>query len=265
MASICRGMFGENSKKETRGKVQNPSHDPRRTLVHDSTGVTPQASHGANVPSICEEGLRDGWSSLFSSAVMSAMKSLELVFLVLALWCSVLVASAGHLKPTRKQADEQFLTRQKDILGLLFGVGHKETFKSEHEDFDIAANAEHYSNVAAVAEFLSEFERGFLPDDEEFLLTNRKTLRQTIMLFDLFYYAKDFDTFYKTACWARKHVKDVQFAYVLYVAVYHRQDCRGMLLPAWYDVFPSSFISQEVMHKIYAAKMEGMIVFIRDN
>ncbi|KAL1116533.1 hypothetical protein AAG570_005005 [Ranatra chinensis] len=34
---------------------------PDLFLVHDSTGVTPQASHGANVSSICEEGLRDGW------------------------------------------------------------------------------------------------------------------------------------------------------------------------------------------------------------
>ncbi|KAL1115159.1 hypothetical protein AAG570_007190 [Ranatra chinensis] len=42
------------------GALRMVRRTSRPVLVHDSTGVTPQASHGANVSSISEEGLRDG-------------------------------------------------------------------------------------------------------------------------------------------------------------------------------------------------------------
>lgn len=74
---------------------------------------------------------------------------------------------------------------------------------------------------------------------------------QAIALFDLFYYAKDFDTFYKTACVARHWVNEGLFLYSFSVAITHRDDCYGIVLPPIYEIYPYYFYSADTIQEAY--------------
>lgn len=78
---------------------------------------------------------------------------------------------------------------------------------------------------------------------------NREHLEQAIALFKLFYYAKDWDTLFKTAVWARQNVNQGMFVYAFTVALVHRPDTRHFMLPPIYEVAPHYFFSSEVIHQ----------------
>ncbi|KAL1123475.1 hypothetical protein AAG570_002555 [Ranatra chinensis] len=94
-------------------------------------------------------------------------------------------------------ADGEFLGRQKSVLDLIVGIGHEHWYKSQYENFDIKSNIQQYTDQNVVNEFWREYDYGWMSKEQEFTLRDPKILRQTIKLFDLFYYAKNFDTFYK--------------------------------------------------------------------
>lgn len=83
---------------------------------------------------------------------------------------------------------------------------------------------------------------------------NQEHLEQSIALFKLFYYAKDWDTFFKTAVWARQHVNQGMFVYAFTVALVHRPDTRHFMLPPIYEVAPHYFFSSEVIHQAETLK-----------
>lgn len=85
-----------------------------------------------------------------------------------------------------------------------------------------------------------------LPQGQVFSVLYEQQRLEVISLFDLFYYAKDFDTFYKTACWARVYLNAGQFYYALSVAVLHREDTLGLVLPAPYEIYPQLFVDSSV-------------------
>lgn len=87
-------------------------------------------------------------------------------------------------------------------------------------------------------------------------LLHKTHLKQVISLFNVFYYAKDWDTFYKTACWAREYVNEFMFMYAIHIAILHRHDTQGMVLPPLYEVFPYYFVNSEVMDKACEYKMK---------
>lgn len=74
-------------------------------------------------------------------------------------------------------------------------------------------------------------------------------LEQAIALFKLFYYAKDWKTFYKTAVWAREYINERMFVYAFSVAVLHRPDTQGIVLPPIYEITPHLFFNQEVINE----------------
>lgn len=71
----------------------------------------------------------------------------------------------------------------------------------------------------------------------------------------MLYHAKDWDTFYKVACWAREYVNEGMFVYAVHVAVLHRDDMQGMILPPIYEIYPYFFVNSEVIDKAYQLKM----------
>lgn len=70
------------------------------------------------------------------------------------------------------------------------------------------------------------------------------------------YHAKDWDTFYKVACWAREHVNEGIFVYAIHVAVLHREDLQGIVLPPIYEIYPYFFVNSDVIDKAYYYKMK---------
>lgn len=61
--------------------------------------------------------------------------------------------------------------------------------------FDVYNSAGYYKNIQAYQSFLAIYKQGVLPQGEIFNLYNDDYLEQAIALFDLFYFAKDFESF----------------------------------------------------------------------
>lgn len=88
-----------------------------------------------------------------------------------------------------------------------------------------------------------------LPKGEIFSVFNQDQLYEAIALFRLFYYAKDYDTFYKSAVLGRYYANEGVFIYALSVAIVHRQDTYGIVLPPIYEIYPYYFFPTEVIQK----------------
>lgn len=111
-----------------------------------------------------------------------------------------------------------------------------------------------------VKTFLNNWKFGFLPRGEIFTLHVDRQLKEVVTVFHMLYYAKDFETFIKTACWMRLHLNEGMFVYALTVAVRHREDCKGIVLPPPYEIYPYYFVRADVIQKAYLLKMKKGLV-----
>lgn len=105
-----------------------------------------------------------------------------------------------------KYADQEFLLKQKAILEVFQHVHQREIHTqlwTDSKTYKIEDHLDSYSNVTAVREFLTLYKRGMLGFDEIFTIMNDVQCEEVTCLFNLLYYAKDWDTFYKTMVWAR--------------------------------------------------------------
>nr|XP_029723400.1 hexamerin-1.1-like [Aedes albopictus] len=180
--------------------------------------------------------------------------------LVVTVVCMLAYASGSYMTKDVKYGDETFLKKQKAILEIFQHIHQPElhTFLwEESKGFEVEQNLDHYSNVEAVKEFLRFYKHGMLPMEEIFSIHNEFHREEVIALFHLFYYAKDWDTFYKTMVWARFHVNEGMFVYALTVAVLHRHDMEGIVLPAPYEIYPFYFFNDVVISKAQRYKMQG--------
>lgn len=94
-----------------------------------------------------------------------------------------------------------------------------------------------------------------MPRGEVFTIHVDRQLKEVVTMFHMLYYAKDFDTFIRTACWMRLHLNEGMFVYALTVAVRHREDCKGIILPPPYEIYPYFFVRGDVIQKSYLLKM----------
>ncbi|KAA0845181.1 hypothetical protein JYU34_001833 [Plutella xylostella] len=185
---------------------------------------------------------------------------------VLFVACLVAVAAAGTIpKPEfeAKTVDNEFIAKQRKVLSLLQHITQvnvdAEYYKIGKE-YDIEHNFEHYTNKKAVEEFLTYYRHGMLPHDAIFSVYNEECRDEAIALYHLFYYAKDFETFYKTAAWARVYLNEGLFVYSFSIAVQHRDDTTGIVLPAPYEVYPYYFVNSDVIAKVQGIKMQRFFI-----
>nr|QHB15661.1 hexamerin-like protein [Bemisia tabaci] len=157
-------------------------------------------------------------------------------------------------------ADKNFLQRQLQILRLMRNI-HEQNHDQEQQqignNFNIDQEASNFSNSQAVKAMQQQIAQGKTSRNQVFDIMSNHQRQEAITLFDLFFFAKDFDTFYRAACWARDRVNAGQFIYALHVAVMHRPDTQGMVLPPIYEVHPQLFVDSMAMQKLYNARMQG--------
>ncbi|XP_066998958.2 hexamerin [Anabrus simplex] len=181
---------------------------------------------------------------------------------------AILAVAAASVYPTeRKIADKDYLLKQKKILQLFVRVHQPNMFldlKAIGDNYDIAANLDHYNDAKVVKEFLAMYKTGLLPRGEVFSVLYQPHMEQAIKIFDVFYAAKDWDTLLKTACWARDRVNEAQFVYALTVALLHRQDTHDVVLPPIYEITPHFFVDSQTIQKAYQARMEAVGVETND-
>ncbi|XP_017777158.1 PREDICTED: larval serum protein 1 alpha chain-like [Nicrophorus vespilloides] len=152
-----------------------------------------------------------------------------------------------------KVADKVFLEKQKDILRLFQHVQQPTYYKDLIEfakTFKFEGHWDQWSKPEYVKEFWQFYqEQDFLKQDEIFSVFHPMHTKYAKALFRVFYYAKDFVTFYKSAAWARQHVNTGLFVYVLSVAVVHSKHTKEVILPPIYEIFPHYFFTSEVITK----------------
>ncbi|XP_037027575.1 hexamerin-1.1-like [Bradysia coprophila] len=188
------------------------------------------------------------------------MRSISLLVLA-----GLVALSCGYLVPERKvktyDTDTDFLYKQKVILQLLQHVHQNDIMLKQWEEAKLWKFEEFlYKKVEVVREFEYFWKFGrLLPMNEIFSIYNDYHREQAVALFHLFYYAKDFETFYKTLVWARFHVNEGMFIYALTVAVLRRSDTRGIELPAPYEIYPYYFFNTETIQKAQNYKMQGFL------
>jgi hypothetical protein len=160
----------------------------------------------------------------------------------------------------QRNADQPFLVKQKALLELL---QHPHQFDVQPRllgianGYKIEENFDQYTNVDAVKHFVVHYNHGLIGHDELFTIYNPVHRDQVIALFHVFYYAKDWDSFYKSLVWARFNVNEGQFNYALTVALVHRQDLQGLELPAIYEINPHHFFNSEVIQRAQLLKQQG--------
>ncbi|CAK9799971.1 Arylphorin subunit alpha [Anthophora quadrimaculata] len=180
------------------------------------------------------------------------------VALLLALG-AICAIEGAKFSPTRT-ADMDFLHKQKKIYDLLLYVRQNDMIDAEWYDigrnYNLESNMDMYNNKDVVEKFLWWYKQGmFMSRDAIFTLYNRELLNDMRMLFDVLYNAKDFQTFYKTASWARLHMNNGMFTTAFAAAVYQRNDCKNIRLPAIYEIYPNLFFDSRVIQEAENLKM----------
>lgn len=116
----------------------------------------------------------------------------------------------------------------------------------------------YFQNKQAVEEFFHYYDNGYYKHQHTFTIFNEEMRTEAKYLYELFYTAKDFDTFYKTAAWARYYLNKNLFAYTFYIAALQRPDTAGLVLPAFFEIWPQFFANMNVFKKMYAIKSKGL-------
>nr|CAD7407112.1 unnamed protein product [Timema cristinae] len=133
---------------------------------------------------------------------------------VLALVCATLCHLAAA-KSTRGEvpADKDFLIKQKEILRLFNKVHEPNRFKEQVEIgkiYEPSNNLNRYKNPVPVKKLVRLCtNNSLLPRGKIFTLFNDKHRNEMVLLFESFLFSQDWETFYKTACWARDRINEV--------------------------------------------------------
>ncbi|XP_049876503.1 arylphorin subunit alpha-like [Pectinophora gossypiella] len=187
------------------------------------------------------------------------MKTVVVLAALVALSLAANLPTPSHHEVETKAVDAEFVARQKKVLTFFKHVeqfDHEEEWYKVGKEYEFEASIDNYTNKKAVEEFLVLYRSGFLPKFEVFSIFDERMLEETVALFNVFYYAKDFETFYKTAAWARVHLNEYQFIYTFYIAIFQRPDTQGIIVPAPYEVYPEFFTNTETMFKAFRVKMQ---------
>ncbi|XP_014203393.1 arylphorin subunit alpha-like [Copidosoma floridanum] len=157
-------------------------------------------------------------------------------------------------------ADVDFLHKQKKVFDLLAYVDQNIITDTEYYEyghtFELANHIEYFTNQDAVSEFLEYWKSGdYLSRDALFSYYNDEHLYEMKLLYQVFYFAKDFTTFYKAACWARTYMNPGVFLAAFTNAVTYRSDTKYIRLPLIYEILPSMFFDSKVIRDAYKYKM----------
>ncbi|XP_068617306.1 basic juvenile hormone-suppressible protein 1-like [Battus philenor] len=122
-------------------------------------------------------------------------------------------------------------------------------------EYVLEENFDKYLKVDIVKKFFGMYKMGLLPRGEIFVHSNDLHMKQAAAVFKLLYFAKDFDTFIRTACWLRERINGGMFVYAFTCAIFHRQDCRGVVIPPPYEIYPYFFVDSHIINKAFTMKM----------
>ncbi|XP_034834961.1 arylphorin subunit alpha-like [Maniola hyperantus] len=134
-----------------------------------------------------------------------------------------------------------------------------------NEEFKLDPSSGIYLNPEVVSNFQNlEATKGLLAKGEIFTEYNPDHLNELKVIYELLYYARDFDTFYKAACWARQNVNCGLFVDAIYLAILNRRDTEKVSIPAPYEILPNYFIRKDFVIKA-SSLIRGETVSLSDS
>lgn len=86
-----------------------------------------------------------------------------------------------------------------------------------------------------------------LPFSVPFSIQNPIHQFEAVLLFNVLYSAKDYDTFYKSAVYVKDRVNQDLFIYVLNTLNIHRSDLKKCIIPPIYECLPEYFNNGEIL------------------
>ncbi|CAG9773759.1 unnamed protein product [Ceutorhynchus assimilis] len=195
--------------------------------------------------------------------------------LVLALASCCALALATPVKESTSErckhttVDKTFLEKQMKVL-TLFKYINQPLHLDEHmeviKNWNIEEKKDKFNHPEVVDKIVEMYKYEYmLPKGEIFCIGEPKHMEQAIAIFDLFYYAKDFEIFYKTAITARHWVNEGMFLYAYSVALVHRPDTYGIVLPPIYEIYPHYFFDAKTIQEANMMKQQHMSGTIRSN
>ncbi|GBP03148.1 Arylphorin subunit A4 [Eumeta japonica] len=142
-----------------------------------------------------------------------------------------LVAASSISKHEVKVADREYLQRQKFLFEIVYRVEDPLAF----EEWIKLGKSFTFNKADYTGEFFGALVQTHL--------------KQAYGLFNFFYYAKNFEVFQRNVAFARLHCNEGMFVYALTLAVIHRHDCQGLILPSIYEIFPQYFFNSKFVYE----------------
>nr|CAR85702.1 hemocyanin subunit type 2 precursor [Periplaneta americana] len=174
-------------------------------------------------------------------------------------WALAIALGACALVVADQKADMTFLTRQLQVLKLLRHLNQPLSdpeLTAIKNSFSPLNHLNKFKEPETVKLLVGLITKGkVLQRDTVFSLFHPRHRYEMVTLFETLYGATDYDTFFRTAVYARDRLNPRQFLYAFSVALLHRQDCRGICLPPAYEITPHMFLTTDVVRKAYKAKM----------
>lgn len=179
--------------------------------------------------------------------------------LVLIVACLAAV-SAKYMTNEVKFADADFMAKQKAVFEIFMNIWQPEIHNSYYDvaqKFVFDDFKSKFTNHEDYEHFTELYNYGFLGMEEIFAPFQTEQNEQMLAVFKMFYFAKDWDTFYNFMVWARFHINPAMFIQSLSMAVLHRDDFAGIVLPAIYELNPYYFFNNHVISRAQKMKMQG--------
>lgn len=172
------------------------------------------------------------------------------------------VATKVSKKDLKSAALNSFLLKQKVILEVF---RHVHVLDETSELFTVSKNvnwtsiAESYDDPTVIEKYLAlQNKTGLLSRNEEFSVLRKSHIEEAVSLFHVLHEAEDWDTFSQVLAWARYNVNEGVFIYATTVAVLHRPDFEGVVLPSPYEIYPYYFFDAETIQAAQNSKMQGL-------
>ncbi|XP_037292937.1 arylphorin subunit beta-like [Manduca sexta] len=167
-----------------------------------------------------------------------------------------LVGTSGYLikvptGPSSNNAPPQWMHLQKLVLPLFENVCEDSSdpvIIRTAQEFTSELTTENYWKPDALPNFQKlKNGKGFLPKGEIFTEYNIDHLSELEVIYDILYYAKNFDIFFKGAAWARQNLNCGLYLDAIYLAIANRKDTERLVVPAPYELLPNYFIRKDVI------------------
>ncbi|XP_055855823.1 larval serum protein 1 beta chain-like [Episyrphus balteatus] len=167
--------------------------------------------------------------------------------------CVAVVSLAASVpKDLNYDVDKAYLEKQKFLFEILYRVEDPLQFEEYIKLGGKLINdqSKYQKYEKNMIQFYDLYKvGGLLPKGEYFSAVQKYHALQALGLFNYFYYAKDYETLVQNIAWARLNVNEGMFVYALTLAVIHRPDMKGLILPSIYEIFPQMTLNAKSVYQ----------------